>query len=209
MAPYLDEPLRSYLDQLASDAPTPGGGSVAALVGALGAGLNSMVASFTVGRPKYAAVEAEVKGLHEESEKQRQRLEELVVADSEAYGEVSAAYGMPRQTKAEKQARSAAIQEALTSALAVPREAAHLCGEVLELAEKLVHKGNRNLLSDVGCAVELARAALECAALNVEINLRGLKDEAFVRQARAELEALIAQGRELRDKVWQEVLAKM
>ena len=209
MAKLLDERLRLYLDRLASDSPTPGGGSVAALVGALGAALNSMVASFTVGRPKYAEVEREVKQLLAESEQLRRRLQELVAADMEAYAHVSAAYGLPRQTEAEKEARTAAIQQALRTALAVPLEATGLCEQTLELADKLRGKGNRNLLSDVGCAVQFAQAALECAALNVEINLRGLKDESFVKDTRARLEAMIARGRRLRDKVWQEILLKM
>ena len=209
MVDPLRESLQTYLDALASDAPAPGGGSAAALVGALGAALNSMVANFTVGRPKFAEVEAQVRKLLEESESLRERLQELVRADMEAYGQVSAAYSLPRASEAEKQARTAAIQKALRSALAVPKEVTQLCYRALELAEGLVGTGNPNLLSDVGCAVQFAQAALECAALNVEINLRGLKDESFVEQTRTELEALCSLGRSIRDGVWQKVLARM
>jgi len=121
---YLKEPLKAYIDALASGEPTPGGGSAAALVGALGAALNSMVANFTVGREKFAAVEAEVRGLLEQSERLRAELQRLTQADTEAYGQYAAASKLPRNSDEEKAARAAAMQQALRAAAEVPRAAA-------------------------------------------------------------------------------------
>lgn len=209
MQPYLAQPIKTYLDTLATDAPTPGGGSVAALVGALAAGLNSMVASFTVGREKYAAVEAQVRAILEESEALRCELARLMDADTEAYAQVSAAYGMPRATDGQKSARTQAIQQALRAALVAPMDAARAAYRVIEIAAPLVDAGNPNLVSDVGVAAKLGQAALECAALNVEINLAGIKDDGFCAARRAELAPLVEQGAAQAEQIWSQVRARI
>jgi len=201
----MQEPMQAYLDRLASNSPTPGGGSVAALVGALGAALGSMVANFTVGKEKFAAVEADVQRLLAGCEEARQELSALVQADMAEYGKVSAAYGMPRKTDEEKAARTAAIQQALKDAAEVPLKAAAACHKVLTLNRELVDKGNANLISDAGVSVALALAALECAALNVEINLAFIKDEAFNAQMRGQMGPLLAEAPALKDEVWGKV----
>jgi formiminotetrahydrofolate cyclodeaminase len=206
---YLDGKLREYVDALASGKPTPGGGSAAALVGALGAALNSMVANFTVGREKYAAVEAEVQALLAESEALRAELQGLAQADTEAYGTVSAAYRLPKGTEAEKAARTAAIQEALKVAARVPLSATRACHRVLEIAADLVDQGNPNLITDVGVAAKFALAALECAVLNAEINLRGLQDEAYVSETLEELRPLVRASEQLGREVWDKVIQTM
>lgn len=206
---YLEEPLRTYTDALASGAPTPGGGSAAALVGALGAALNSMVASFTVGREKFAAVEADAQRLLAKSEELRAALERLTQEDTEAYGRYSAASKMPRETEEQKAARTAAVQEALKAAAAVPREAAQAAMEVIAVAEELAEIGNPNLITDVGCAAKLAVAALECAALNVEINLAYIKDEEYNAGAREELARLLEEGAKRGEGVWATVKEKV
>ena len=139
---YINEPMRKYLDESASGASTPGGGSVAALAGALGAALTSMVCNFTVGKKKYKDVEAEVAEILEKSEKLRADLTELMQADTEAYGGVSEAYGMPRKTSEEKKARTKAIQAACKNALEVPLKAAICCYDILKLNEPLVENGD-------------------------------------------------------------------
>src|SRR5512147_1179671 len=159
---YIDEPLHTYLDELASGKPTPGGGSAAALVGALGAALNSMVMNFTVGRPKYAAVEAQMQQLLEMSEKLRADLQHLVQQDTVAYAGVSWAYKLPKETPEEQAARTIAIQEALKSAAQVPLAAARACHHVLLTSAEIVDRSNPNLITDVGVAAKFALAALEC-----------------------------------------------
>jgi len=206
---YLEESLKTYTDALASGAPAPGGGSAAALVGALAAALNSMVANFTVGREKFAAVEEEVRLLLAKSEGLRQVLERLTQADTEAYGQVAAAQKMPRDTDEEKEARRAAMQEALKVAAEVPREAVRAAGGVLEVAKALVEKGNPNLITDVGVAAKFAAAAMECAALNVEINLTYIKDESYNAGCRAEMEPLLAAGKRTAEEVWGRVQQTM
>jgi len=202
---YIDEPLKKYLDEAASGASTPGGGSVAALAGALGAALTSMVCNFTVGKKKYKDVEAEVAQILSEAEELRGKLLELMVEDTQVYGQVSTAYGMPRDTPEEKEARSEAIQSALKVAMGAPLEAAICCHRILKLNEPLVEKGNQNLISDVGVAVLLAESAMRSAILNVEINLSYIKDEKLCQETREKLRPLIAEAVELRSKVYEKV----
>ncbi len=206
---YLAEPLRRYTDALASGQPAPGGGSAAALVGALGAALNSMVANFTVGREKFAAVEEEVRRQLSRSEELRGALQRLTQADTEAYGQVAAAQKMPRDSDEQKAARKAAMQRALKAAAEVPREAVKAAHGVVEIAADLGDKGNPNLITDVGVAAKFAVAAMECAALNVEINLAYIKDESYVEECREELKPLLEAGAKLGGEVWEKVQAIM
>ena len=202
---YIDEPLKKYLDEAASGASTPGGGSVAALAGALGAALTSMVCNFTVGKKKYRDVEAEVSQILSESEELRSKLLDLMVEDTRVYGQVSAAYGMPKGTPEEKEARTEAIQEALKAAMGAPLEAAICCHRILKLNEPLLEKGNKNLISDVGVAVLLAESAMRSAIMNVEINLSYIKDEKLCGETREKLRPLIAEAAELRSKIYKDV----
>lgn len=202
---YLEETLQAYLAALASGAPAPGGGSAAALVGALGAALTSMVVNFTVGREKFAAVEQDVQRLRARAEELRATLERLTQADTQAYGAVAAAQQLPRGTEEEKAARTAAIQSALRAAAEVPREAMRAAFGVLEVAAELVDKGNPNLITDVGVAVKFGVAALECAALNVEINLVFIKDPVYLERCRTEMAPLLEAGPRIGAEVWTKV----
>jgi formiminotetrahydrofolate cyclodeaminase len=199
---YIDEPLKKYLDEAASGAPTPGGGSVAALAGALGAALTSMVCNFTVGKEKYKDVEADVAQILSEAESLRGKLLELMVEDTQVYSEVSKAYGMPRSTPEEKEARTEAIQKSLRIAMQAPLETAICCHKILKLNEPLMDKGNQNLISDVGVAVLLAESALRSAILNVEINLSYIKDEDFCNNTREKLSSIVKESDELRSKIY-------
>jgi len=200
------EPMATYLEQLASAAPAPGGGSAAAMAGALGAALLSMVCNLTIGKEKFKAVEAGIQDLLRQSEAARRELTQLAEEDQTAYGKVNTAYGMPRATDQEKTARTAAIQEALKAAAQVPLRAAQVCSEVLALAAPLAEKGNPNVISDVGVGAALAEAALQCAALNVEVNLAFIKDQAYNEQARAKITPLMTAARQQRDQIWAQVL---
>jgi formiminotetrahydrofolate cyclodeaminase len=188
---YLDGPVQKYLDDAAAKLPTPGGGSIAAMVGALGASMSSMVANFTIGKKKYAGVQDEVESLLGKAESERKKLAELVDADVAAYSTVSTAYGMPKETDEEKRARSAAIKDACRVAMSAPMDAARSCAEVASVCERLIEIGNKNLITDVGVSVLAADAALKAAALNVEINLGSIGDEEFAAKTREELNALL------------------
>ena len=144
-----------------------------------------MVGSFTVGRPKFAAVEAEVAALLKKLQALRQRLLDLTDVDAEAYAEVGAAYGLPKETDAQKAERKAAIQEALRDAAQVPLGVVAAAGEVAELLPAMAEKGNPNLLSDVGVAAILVQAAFAAGQLNVEVNLANIHDPTYVTAARA------------------------
>jgi formiminotetrahydrofolate cyclodeaminase len=202
------ETLDDWLAQLGSSASTPGGGAAAALAAAAGAALVEMVVNLTVGRPAYAEHEPHVQPIGEQATALRQRALELVAADAAAFDQVMAAYGLPRQTDEEKAARSAAIQAATAEAARPPLQIAEVAARIIELAASLPGRSNRNVLSDVGVAASLAGAALESAAINVEVNLGALKDEAVRDGLRKELSALLIAGelgREIVDNVRQGV----
>jgi formiminotetrahydrofolate cyclodeaminase len=197
--------VQTFLDELASKASTPGGGSAAAVIGAMAAALVSMVANFTAGRKGYEAVDAEMQELLGKSETLRGRLEELIKADMDAFDRVMAAYGMPRDTDAQKAERSGAIQAALKVAADVPLACARLSAEVMRLTMPVALKGNRNVISDAGVAVLAAEAALRSAALNVYVNINAIKDESFVGSRRTELEQLLKGSRERTEEVYRTV----
>ncbi len=204
-----EKPVTAFLDELASSAPAPGGGSVAALSGALGAALVSMVCNLTVGKKKYADVQEDIKALLAQSEALRKELVELLEADVQVYTEVSRAMKMPRATDEEKAARTAAMQKALKAATDVPMQVAEACVEVMELCRPAAEKGNVNAVSDAGVAVLMAEAGLRSAALNILINLAWIKDEAFVAENTAKLDALLEGKPAMRDEVYRVVVDKL
>ncbi len=206
---YINQPLKKYLDEAAAKLPAPGGGSVSALCGALGAAMAGMVANFTVGKEKYKDVEDEVNRILSQSEELRKELAKLTDADVEAYGKVSTAYRMSKAGDEEKARRSRAIQDACKEALEVPLKTAECCHEILKLSRRLVDIGNVNLISDVGIAVILAEAALQGAVLNVEINLVSLKDGNFVKEKREVLESLLRESPLIKDEVLKKVKDKI
>ena len=206
---FQEQQLQTFLDQLASKASTPGGGSAAAIMGAMGAALVSMVANLTVGKQKYQDVEEEMQGFLERSEDMRSRLTGMIQADIDVFDKVMAAYGMARETDAEKAARSGAIQAALKEATDVPLACAQLCADVIELCRPVAEKGNLNVISDAGVAVLAAHAALRSAALNVYINIGGIRDEEFVRDRRDKLEFVLSGAGVATETVYELVKSKL
>lgn len=174
--------VTQFLDELASNSPAPGGGSVAALAGAIGTALTSMVCNLTIGKKKYADVQAELQSVLVESENLRKKMTALVEKDTEAFNAVMAAFGMSKSTEKEQKQRAAAIQQATKSATLVPLDVMSLCGHALSLAKVVAEKGNRNSASDAGVAALMLQAGCASAELNVRINLTSLNDESFVRQ---------------------------
>jgi formiminotetrahydrofolate cyclodeaminase len=185
-----DKPIQQFLDELASKASTPGGGSAAAIMGAMGAALVSMVCNLTIGKKNYEDVEGDLKTVLTQAEDLRERLTDMIRADVEVFDQVMAAYGMPKETDEQKTRRSDAIQIALRAATDVPLNCARACAEAIELSRAVAEKGNRNVISDAGVAVLAAYAALRSAALNVYINSGAIKDRAFVDERLAELQRI-------------------
>ncbi len=189
-----DAPVETFLADLASRAATPGGGSAAAVMGGIGAALVAMVCHLTIGRKKYAAVEAELSAVLVAADALRLRMVAAIEEDVAAFGTVMAAYALPRETEAQIASRGAAIQAALRLATEAPLACARLCAEAIELAATVSAKGNATVISDGGVAVLAAHAALRSAALNVAVNLKAIEDRAFAAAARAEMETLLAAG---------------
>jgi formiminotetrahydrofolate cyclodeaminase len=185
--------IEDFLRKLGSADPTPGGGSVAAAVGAFGASLVRMVASLTLNSPKFADSAARSREIEHVATKLSEKFQRLVNEDAESFDRVSAAYRLPKTTAAEKAARSAAIQSALVGAIGPPAKVIKYSREVCVLTAQLADIGNPNALSDVGCAALCGQAAARCANLNVEINAGALKDRAFAQSRLDQAAADIAQ----------------
>lgn len=179
--------LRDFCEAVGKDDPTPGGGAVAALSGAISASLVVMVCGLTIGKEAYAAVQAEMEEVRDAALRLQGQLLAAMDEDVAAFDAVMAAYRLPKATDAEKAARSAAIQEGLRRATLVPLKVAEMSADAARLAGVVSEKGNANAASDAGVAVAMAKSALTGAGLNVEINLGGIKDEAFVAAAREQL----------------------
>jgi formiminotetrahydrofolate cyclodeaminase len=182
--------IAKFLDELASEQPTPGGGGAAAILGAVGAALVSMVANLTIGKKNYEAFDAELKATNVEAEKVRAELTAAIDEDVVAFNAVMGAYSLPRGTDEEKAARATAIQAALKQATDAPLRAVKACHEVIKLSAVVADKGNVNVISDAGVAVLAANAGLRSAALNVYINAKSIKDREFAEIRIGEVNAL-------------------
>ncbi len=172
--------INGFLTELASSSPAPGGGSVAALAGALGAALTCMVCNLTVGKKKYAGVEADMKRTLASAESLRTRFAGLIDRDTDAFNKVMDAFALPKESEAQKTLRAAAIQAATKEATMVPMEVMKHCIDAMALAQEVAANGNTNSVSDAGVSAIMLHAACESAALNVRINLNGLDDSEFV-----------------------------
>lgn len=190
MSEIKDKSIEQFLGELASKQATPGGGSAAAVMGAQAAALVSMVCNLTLGKPKYAAVEADMQALLAESEALRETLIGMIKADVDVFDKLMACYGLPKASDEEKSHRSDQIQSVLREATEVPLACAQACSQAIALSRVAAEKGNLGVISDAGVAVMAAYAGLKSAALNVHINAASLKDRAFAEAKLAELEAI-------------------
>ena len=204
-----ENPVITFLDELASNAPAPGGGSVAALSGALGAALVSMVCNLTVGKKGYEGVQTDIEALLAQSEALRHQMLGLLEADVAAYTAYSRAAKMPRETDEQKAVRGEAMQAALKNATMPPMHIAEAAVKVMDLCMPVAEKGNKGAVSDAGVAVLMAEAALRSAALNVLINLGYIKDQDFVTEKRAHLDHLLAGKGIVRDEIYDYVASKL
>jgi methenyltetrahydrofolate cyclohydrolase len=197
--------IEDFLDELASRNSTPGGGSAAAMMGAMGAALLSMVCNLTIGKAKYRDVEAELTSVLARTEQLRSQLTEMIEEDVESFGAVMRAYAMPRQTSEESVLRSQAIQSALKEATQVPLRCCRVCRELIDISAVVAQKGNSRVVSDAGVAVLVAHAALRSGALNVMINVKAMTDRQFVASQLRELDALLAPASAATDACYQSV----
>lgn len=190
-----EQTIGAYLDLLASHAPTPGGGSVAALTGAQGAALLSMVCAISA-QKKNGDIKEDLLSIRNQAEELRQELQSLAQEDIEVFDNLSAAYKLPRTTAADAATRRAAIQKLSEKATDVPLRTAHAAVALLPLCQRLTTFCGRLLVSDIGVAALLAEATVQSAMLSIEINLRNLDDRMYVNQVRAQVEDLTVGLRE-------------
>jgi len=186
--------VEMFLGRLSSDAPTPGGGTAAAVTGAMGASLVAMLANLTVGRKKYEANEELMQAVADQAADERARLLELAADDAAAYDAVGAAFKLAKESDEEKAQRSEAIQEALKGACETPLAIMERCVEVIALAKTAVQYGNKNALSDGAAGAEFARSALRVASYNVKINLGSIKDAEYAKNARTRMDEMDYMG---------------
>lgn len=197
----IDKSITGFLAELKSDSPAPGGGSAAALVGAIGAALGIMVGNLTIGSAKYETVHEQCKGVSLDFEERLASLEKYIDEDAEAFKQVMKAYKLPKNTDEEKQVRIKAIQEFLKAASTLPFTVARTCLDVLELSVKILSIGNVNAASDAAVAGRMAEAAMWSAIYNVRINLGSIKDADFVADMKSRVDDIVARSEVLMDQL--------
>ena len=198
---YIEEPIQRYLDDLASAQPTPGGGSTAALSGAMGAALASMVCRITLGKESYADVKQEIEELLTRTESLRSRFQQLMQEDIEAYGRLSASYKLPHATSEEREYRADMIQKQLVGAALVPLEVAECAAELIKLCQRIAEIGSITVLSDVATGAILASCSGKGAAFMVRINLRSIKNGTLAVELENRLNTALATIAEVDDQV--------
>ena len=198
---HTQDSCRAFVDALASKAPVPGGGGAAALVGAVGAALGSMVGALTLGKKKYADVEAEIAALMEKCGDLQRQLLDQVPADAEGFEPLARAYGIPKDDPE----RDRVLEEAALAACRVPMRIMELCCEAIEAIAVFAAKGSRLAVSDAGCGAVCCKAALQSASLNVFINTRGLKDRAAAGRLNDRANAMLERYCALADDIFASV----
>jgi glutamate formiminotransferase/formiminotetrahydrofolate cyclodeaminase len=196
-----DKRIRDFAEETAAPTPTPGGGSVAAVCGAVSAALARMVAGLAIGKDDYRDSQDELRRIQEEGKSLQDRLLALADEDSAAYEAVAAAIRLPKMTPEDKKRRTEALQFALKKAAEVPLSTMELCNDVIALSKTALEKGSKNAFTDAGSAALIAHAALEAAGLNVKVNLLSIKDEAFRAKSRANMDSMLKTGSDLAEQV--------
>ncbi|KAB3536030.1 cyclodeaminase/cyclohydrolase family protein [Alkaliphilus pronyensis] len=209
----VDKTVKEFIEVVESKEPTPGGGSVSALAGSLGAALTAMVGNLTIGRKAYNELDSEVQNViqkkHNFAIELKAQLNKLIDEDTKAFNEVMAAFKLPKETDEDKKARKEAIEKATIGALEVPLSAAKECLKVLQCQKVFAESGNVNAITDIGVAALMAYGGLEGALFNVRINLQGLKNEEYVSGINSECEMILKEGTKLKDEVIELVYSKL
>ena len=205
----MESNIYTYTEVLASKAPVPGGGGAAALCGAIGAALAEMVCSLTLGKPRYAQYEAEIKEITGKADILRKQLTELAEEDEVAFEPLSRAYSLPNGTDEEKAYTAKIMEECLLRAADVPFRVVKTAFEAIKLHEKLVEKGSKLAISDVGVGAVICKSALQSAALNVYINTKYMEDKATANEYNSKTDEYLARGAEIADGVYKAVYEKL
>lgn len=193
--------ITEFLEALASDAPVPGGGSVAALSGGISAALIGMVSNLTIGKKNYEAVNDEMKGIAETANPFIKVFTDAIDEDAESFDAVMKSFKLPKETDEEKATRTAAIQSGMKAAANVPLETARNAFKLFGMIEAIVLRGNSNAVTDGAVAAMMARAAVIGAIYNVRINLGSIKDQAYVEAVTAEIDKMEKETAEIEAKI--------
>lgn len=209
----IDKSISELIEVTSSDSPTPGGGSIAALVGSLGAALSQMVVNLSVGKKFYDEFDDEVKVEFDQNMKKLERLkkelEKTIDEDSTAFDGVMKAFKLPKETEDDKKIRQEAIQKGYIHALEVPLKCAELCLGILKVQGHLAKYGNVNAITDVGVGALLAYSGLEGAILNVKINLNSIKDDHYRVDKEKEIIEKLIEGKDLKDSIMAVVYSRL
>ena len=197
------ETCRKFVEVLASDAPAPGGGGAAALVGAVGTALGNMVGSLTVGKKKYADVQEEILAMKAKCDDLQKQLLDQVEADEKGFVPLAKAYGIPKDDPT----RAEVLEKATITACGVPMHIMELCCEALDCIQVFAEKGSRLAVSDAGCAAVCCKAALQAASLNVFINTKSIKDPAVSSELNRQANVMLNKYCGLADDIFEEVRA--
>lgn len=198
-----------FIEVLASKAAVPGGGGAAALAGAIGMALGSMVCNLTTGKKKYAQYEETIQDILVKASKLQEELLSMIDKDAEGFYPLSKAYGLPTSTEEEKQYKAETMEKCLKVACEVPMDIVRLCFDSIKLHEELVDKGSKLAISDVGCGVQCLRAAILSGQLNVIINVNSMKDREYAEKIEKECNQLVQDGVKICDEVYQKVLVAL
>ena len=198
-----------FIEVLASKAALPGGGGAAALAGAIGMALGSMVCNLTTGKKKYAQYEEAIQEILEKAAKLEEELLSMIDKDAEGFFPLSKAYGLPTTTEEEKQYKAETMEKCLKVACEVPMNIVRLCYDSIKLHEELVDKGSKLAISDVGCGVQCLRAAILSGQLNVIINVNSMKDREYAEKIEKECNQLVDDGVKICDEVYEKVLVAL
>ncbi len=204
-----EQNVYDYLDRLSSKAPVPGGGGASALGGALAAALGQMVANLTVGKARYADVEQDMQQCLFTLSVKQMELVALADRDAEVFEPLSKAYGMPKDTPEQQAEKDRVMEENLLAASLVPIQMMDEAVAVMEILEILEKKGSRMAVSDVGVAVQFARAAVTGAVMNVYINTKSMKNREQAEELNQKAEKLLAEGIEKADAIYDQVMKKL
>ena len=206
---FTEKSCSDFTDELASKAPVPGGGGASALAGALGAALGHMVGELTAGKKKYADVEEDIQRLMKEAQRLKSELLVLIEKDAQVFEPLAEAYGMPKETEAERAEKEKVMEQALKAASLVPLEIMEKCCEVIRMQREFAEKGSVMAVSDAGVGVILAKAALQGASLNVFINTAAMKDRVCASEFDEKAERMLLEYTLTADEVYAEVYSRL
>ena len=206
---FIDGSCENFVKVLGSSDPVPGGGGASALVGAVGMALGNMVASLTIGKKKYADVEAEMIELSGKADALQKELLTLVEKDAEVFGPLAKAYGLPKETEEEKAYKAKVMEEALRVACSVPLTIMEKCCEAIDMQREFAAKGSMLAISDAGVGVEFCKAALKGASLNVFINTKAMTDRDYAEKINKDANEMLEKYTAAAEEIFESVASRL